>query len=332
MAVPKETHLERLLAAERILFRKLSDIKTKVECGGIVWQPPGWGMEYWKKGLRFQLTGGGVPKHFKELDTDDLREMMEKFDKFVEYVKEQQGLDIEPPPVPPGPGVGHYFKSAVSKHYRRECAEVAKEEKVRNALEQLRVTRDEAREALDAMELKEKEIIRQGRAQKSTEIKKRLAAKLAALRKEISRESSTVQFAGRQLGRCEDFLHTRKIIRLAGATGLPNTEETVENQVEAEQAIEAAEAAAEAASSIEFDYGMDEETQACLAEFEDDPVAADSDAEADDAETDDAETDDADTEMDQASTKALGEFDIVDGDDDDDGADDKADDKAKHTA
>lgn len=325
MAVPKETHLDRLAVAEKILFRKLSDIKTTVENDKIVWQPPGWGMEYWKKGLRFRLASGGKAMHFKELDTEDLREMMERFDDFVEYVKQQQGLDIEPPPTPPGPGIGHYIRYAASKAYRREVGEIEKEEKVRAALEQLRVTRDDAREKLDKMELDEKEIIRQGKAEKSAEIKKRLAAKLATLRKEIRRESSTVQFAARQLGRCEDFLHTRKMARLAGTTGLPNTEDIVENQVEAEEAIEAAEAAADAATSVEFDYGIDEETQACLAEFENDPV--DTAADTDDAEADDAETD-------QATTEALAEFDVVDGDNDNDDTDDTDDkaDKAKHMA
>lgn len=316
MAVPKETHLERLAAAERILYRKLSDIKTTVESEGIVWQPPGWGMEYWKKGLRFRLASGGDPMHFKELDTEDLRAMMEGFDDYVEYVKQQQGLDIEPPPSPPGPGFGHYLKYAASKNYRREVAEIEKEEKVRDALEKLRVTKDDAREKLDGMEKEEKEIIREGTAEKSVEIKRRLAGRLSSLRKDISRENSTVQFASRQISRCEDFLHTRKMARLAGTIGLPDTEEIVENQVEAELAIEAADAAAEAAESVEFDY-LDEEAEACLAEFET--------AE----ETDDvAETE---TETDAASAEAMAEFEVIDNTDDETEAD-KAKHKAKHTA
>jgi len=293
MAVPKETHLDRLAAAEKILFRKLSDIKTTVESEDIIWQPPGWGMEYWNKGLRFRLASGGKPMHFKELDTEDLRAMMERFDDFVEYVKQQQGLDIEPPPTPPGPGFGHYVKYAASKSYRREIAEIEKEERVRDALEKLRVTKDDAREKLDGMEKEEKEIIREGKAEKSLDIKRRLAGRLSALRKDISRENSTVQFAGRQIARCEDFLHTRKMARLAGTTGLPDTEEIVENQVEAELAIEAADAAAEAAESVEFDY-LDEEAEACMAEFEDDTVK------------------ETITEQDEASSEAMAEFEVVD--------------------
>lgn len=321
MAVPKETHLERLAAAERILFRKLSDIKSRVEHDGIVWQPPGWGMEYWKKGLRFRLTAGGEATHFNVLDTEDLRAMMEKFDSFVEYVKTQQGLDIEPPPATPGPGLGHYFKTAVSKAYRKECAEISKEEQVRDALEKLRATRDDAREKLDDLEKQEKAIIKEGKAEKSIEIKRRLAGRLAALRKDISRENSTVQFAARQLSRCEDFLHTRKMARLAGTTGLPDTEDIVENQAEAELAIEAADAAAEAAESVEFDY-LDEEAEACMKEFEIDAPETDGETTA---------------ETDTASAEALAEFDAVDGDGSADETDETADeapaaDKAKHTA
>jgi len=314
MAVPKETHLDRLAASEKILFRKLSDIKTTVENDSIVWQPPGWGMEYWRKGLRFRLVGGGDPMHFKELDTEDLRTMMERFDDFVEYVKQQQGLDIEPPPSPPGPGLGHYIKYAALKSYRREVAEIEKEEKVRDALEKLRVTKDDARAKLDEMEKEEKEIIREGKAEKSVDIKRRLAGRLSALRKDISRENSTVQFAGRQIWRCEDFLHTRKMMRLAGTTGLPNTEEIVDNQVEAELAIEAADAAAEAAESVEFDY-LDEEAEACMAEFESDaPEAV------------------AEKVQDEASSEAMAEFEVVDNPDDADETDETEESKAKDTA
>lgn len=324
MAVPKETHLERLAAAEKILFKKLSDIRTVVEKDGIVWQPPGWGMEYWDKGLRFRLASGGKPVHFKSLDTEDLRRMMESFDDFVEYVKQQQGLDIEPPPTTPGPGLGHYFKSALSKTYRRECHEIAKEERVRNALEQLRVTKDEARLKLDDLEKEERAILKEGRAEMNIAIKKRLAGRLASLRKDLSRENSTVQFAARQLSRCEDFLHTRKMARLAGTTGLPNTEEIAENQAEAELAIEAAEAAADAAESVEFDY-LDQEAEECLKEF-DQPEKTTAVADA---------ADDADAncglgvDEEEPDAEAMAEFDVVDGDGD---ANKGKADKAKHTA
>ncbi len=316
MAVPKETHLDRLAAAERILYRKLSDIKTVVESGGIVWQPPGWGMNYWKKGLRYRLASGSPPVHFKELDTEDLRDMMERFDDYVEYVKQQQGLDIEPPPTAPGPGLGHYIKYAASKSYRREIAEIEKEERVRDALGKLRATKDDAREKLDELEKQEKDIIRDGKAEKSTNIKRRLAGRLAALRKDISRENSTVQFAGRQIYRCEDFLHTRKMMRLAGTSGLPDTEDIVDNQVEAELAIEAADAAADAAESVEFDY-LDEEAEACMAEFEaDEPAKA----------TETAEPDAADAE-------AMAEFEVFEGNDlSDESSDTETESKAKDTA
>lgn len=313
MAVPKETHLERLAAAEKILYHKLSDIKNIVECGGIIWQPPGWGMEYWKKGLRLQL--GSKPVHFKELDTDDLRTMMERFDKFVDHVKDEQGLDIEPPPTAPGPGVGHYLKYVASASYRRSIADIAMEDRVRNALDQLRATKDEARQKLEDLEKQEREIITEGRAERSVDIRKRLAGRLAQLRKDIKREDSTVKFAARQLGRCEDYLHTKKMARLAGTTGLPDTEEIVENQAEAELAIEAADAAADAAMSVEFDY-LDEEALECMKEF-DEPEGVEI------ANTDDVETVVVEAE---AEADAMADF---DGEDKDEPAKTK---KSKHTA
>lgn len=324
MAVPKETHLETLTTAERILYRKLSDIKNTVECDGIIWQPPGWGMEYWKKGLRFRLASGGKPMHFKELDTDDLRTMMERFEKFVEYMKQQQALDISPPPAPPGPGAVHYVKYAMSKAYRhritKERADVAKEARVREALEKLSVTREDARTKLDGLEVEEREIIRDGKAQQSKEIKRRLAGRLASLRKDISREESTVRFADRQIGQCKDVLHICKMARIAKTAGLPDADEIIANQVDAELAIEAADAASDATGSVEYDW-LDEEAEACMKEFEE--PEKDSEKEPEEPEKEpEPETEDVDSEDADA---ALAEFEA------DDPTDEKAD-EAKHTA
>lgn len=84
----------RLEAAERVLFARLSDIKEKVRCGNVVWQPPGWGMDYWRKGLRFGDAPN--PAHFRELSRDDLHAMVAELDAFAAHVKEEHGLDIEP--------------------------------------------------------------------------------------------------------------------------------------------------------------------------------------------------------------------------------------------
>ncbi len=84
----------RLEAAERVLFARLSDIKDKVQCGNIVWWPQGWGMDYWKKGLRFGASPNQT--HFRKLSRDDLHAMIAEFDAFAAHVKELHGLDIEP--------------------------------------------------------------------------------------------------------------------------------------------------------------------------------------------------------------------------------------------
>ncbi len=106
MAILRETLLKRLAAAEGVFYGNLVNIKGVLESNGIVWHPPSGGDDYWKKGLRYQLTEekrlryrlphGITSACYRDLDTDDLRAMMEKFDAFVEFVQQQHGLDIEP--------------------------------------------------------------------------------------------------------------------------------------------------------------------------------------------------------------------------------------------
>jgi len=91
--------LQRLKDAEKILYARLAN--TRVENGNIVWVPPGWGMAWFDRGLRFRRREKLV--HFEKLDDEGLHEMMSQFHTFAEHVLEQdinitgqnQGSDIK---------------------------------------------------------------------------------------------------------------------------------------------------------------------------------------------------------------------------------------------
>lgn len=262
------THLQRLRDAEKILFRRLAN--EGVENGNIVWVPPGWGMAWFDRGLRFRK--GGKPVHFSKLDGETLREMMSQFPSFIERTLDEQGVNVDPPPREQGPGAVHYLKMATSGRYRGAVRKSEKVTKTREALKALREKKEEQREALQELEKAEATMLAEGteaHEQGHRTKERRLIGRMKELRRQINRTDTAVKFLGRQIEACETNLHNLQLVELAASVELPDPEELAENEVAAEEAVAATMACADAAADVGIDEDgeLDAEEQGIAAEF-----------------------------------------------------------------
>jgi hypothetical protein len=263
MPADETTYLERLHRIERRLFAKLSSIKAKdVECNGIVWVPPGWGMDYWSKGLRFRCGGEAV--RYNKLDTDGLARMIANLGDFSEHVRKKYGLDIEPPPKPPGPGIGHWVKMALSPSYKDEVRRSEEIKQITEGREKLQAKRDKAVEACQALETEATGIMARGKETPDAIVRKRLAADVLRLHKKIGRQTSIVRFIDAKLEACEIALHNTEMSELAKIGPVTTAEVMADIQVEAEEAAEDMRDALAAADAVDFDTSSDEEAEAAI--------------------------------------------------------------------
>lgn len=262
------THLQRLKDAEKVLFKRLAN--EGVENGNIVWVPPGWGMAWFERGLRFRK--GGKLVHFSKLDGEMLREMMSQFPAFIERTLDEQGVNVDPPPREQGPGAVHYLKMATSGRYRGAVRKSEKVAKTREALKALREKKDEQREALQELEKSEADMLAEGteaHEQGHRTKERRLIGRMKELRRQINRTDIAVKFLGRQIEACETNLHNLQLVELAASVELPDPEELAENEVAAEEAVAATMACADAAAGVgvDEDNELDAEEQGIAAEF-----------------------------------------------------------------
>jgi hypothetical protein len=263
MPADETTYLERLHRIERRLFAKLSSIKAReVECGGIVWVPPGWGMDYWSKGLRFRRGGEAV--RYNKLDPDGLERMVAALGGFSEHVRKTYGLDIEPPPKPPGLGAGHWIRMAASARYRDEVRRREEIKQIAEGREKLQARRDEAAKACRSLEVDAAELMRSGQETRDAIVRKRLAAEILRLHKRIGRQTTVVKFIDAKLEACEIALHNTELSELAKIGPVTTAEEMADIQVEAEDAAQDMREALDAAEAVDFDAPSDEAEAAIL--------------------------------------------------------------------
>jgi len=265
MSTTTDSHLDRLARAEDRLFRKLSNIKKRkaqhraeVEHDGIVWVPPGWGMDYWEKGLRYRPPDSGEAIKFRQLSPEDLHDMVGKFDGFAAYIKEQFGVDLEPPANPGGGGLGHAVKYVCSPAYRRELAERAKLAKITAGLEKLDKAKEDAERTLSDLEEQEAKLLEQGKRATSDEVRKRLVPRIKQVRKDAQRAAAIVNFVNAKMESGKTALHNTKLDELGRIAGLPDEDELAESQASAEETRESVERALAVADEVvDFDLSSD---------------------------------------------------------------------------
>ena len=137
--------------------------------------------------------------------------------------------------------------------------------------------RDRMYDDIGKLEKKEAELLAQGKAAASHVPKRRLAAQLAQLRKDIGRQNATAAMLNKQIDIISTDIHNLTLIQQGEMAQLPDTAGLTENAVRAEEMLETLNADAELVGQLET--GMEEvltseEELAILREFDEETQAA----------------------------------------------------------
>ena len=143
--------------------------------------------------------------------------------------------------------------------------------------------RDRIYEDIGKLEKKEAGLLAEGKAATSQVPKRRLAAQLAQLRKDIARQNTTAAMLNQQIDIISTDIHNLTLIQQGEMAKLPDTAELSENAVRAEEMLEGLKADAELVGGLET--GLEEtltseEELAILREFEEGSERAPAAAEA----------------------------------------------------
>ncbi len=131
--------------------------------------------------------------------------------------------------------------------------------------------RDRIYEDIAKIEKKEADLLEQGKATKSHVPRRRLAAQLAQLRKDITRQNTTAAMLNKQIDIISTDIHNLTLIQQGRQAELPDTVELTEHAVAAEEMLETLKADSELVGSLEMGIEetlASEEEMAILKEFE----------------------------------------------------------------
>jgi len=131
--------------------------------------------------------------------------------------------------------------------------------------------RDRIYEDIVKLEKNEADLLAQGRAAVSQVPKRRLAAQVAQMRKDIARQHTTAAMLNQQINIISTDIHNLTLIRQGQMAELPDTVELTENAVRAEELLESLKADEELVASLATgmqDATVGEEELAILREFE----------------------------------------------------------------
>ncbi len=115
--------------------------------------------------------------------------------------------------------------------------------------------RDRLYEEIGKLEEREAELLQQGRENKSTVVRRRLAAQVAQIRKDIGRQNTTAKMLNQQINIISTDIHNLTLIQQGEAAALPTTEELTENAVKAEEMLETLRSDADLVESLETGVG-----------------------------------------------------------------------------
>ena len=114
-------------------------------------------------------------------------------------------------------------------------------------------------------------MLAQGRENQSAVVRRRLAAQLAQLRKDLVRLNTTASMLNQQINIISTDIHNLTLIQQGQMAALPSTEELTENAVRAEEMLETLKADAELVAGLETGLGevlAGDDEKAILAEFD----------------------------------------------------------------
>ena len=137
--------------------------------------------------------------------------------------------------------------------------------------------RDRIYEDIGKLETKEAGLLDQGKAAKSQVPRRRIAAQMAQLRKDIARQNTTAAMLNKQINIISTDIHNLTLIQQGEAAQLPDTTELTEHAVAAEEMLETLSADTDLVGQLET--GMEQvmtsdEELAILREFEEADRAA----------------------------------------------------------
>jgi hypothetical protein len=176
-----------------------------------------------------------------------------------------------------GAPVGTQEKSQMSMidRIRQLFGSEGDESKKINLLSERRATlaqrRDRIYNDIGKLEKRESELLEQGKKAESAIVKRRLAAQLAQLRKDIARQNTTAGMLNQQINIISTHVHNLTLIQQGQLAQLPDTEELTQDAVKAEEMLESLRADADLVGSLETgiaDTVTSEEELAILQEFE----------------------------------------------------------------
>jgi len=137
--------------------------------------------------------------------------------------------------------------------------------------------RDRIYEDIAKLEHKEADLLRQGKETTSAVPKRRLAAQLAQVRKDVARQNTVAAMLNQQINVLSTDIHNLTLIQQGDMGKLPDTAELTENAVKAEEMLETLKADADMVGTLENEMGeslTSDEELAILEEFEGRPEAA----------------------------------------------------------
>ena len=131
--------------------------------------------------------------------------------------------------------------------------------------------RDRIYEDITKLEDKEADLVGQGKAATSQVPRRRLAAQIAQMRKDIARHNTSAGMLNQQINIISTDIHNLTLIQQGELAKLPDTEELTENAVKAEEMLESLKADADLVGGLEM--GMEQalvsdDELAVLREFE----------------------------------------------------------------
>lgn len=131
--------------------------------------------------------------------------------------------------------------------------------------------RDRLYEDIGQLEAKESDLLTQGRDTQSAVARRRIAAQLAQVRKDIGRQNTTANMLNQQINIVSTDIHNLTLIQQGEMAQLPTTEELTENAVKAEEMLETLKVDADMVSTLETGLSevvTSDEELAILKEFE----------------------------------------------------------------
>ena len=179
-------------------------------------------------------------------------------------------------PVTPKETTSMSLVNKIKELFSKEGDETAKINVLSERRAALAQRRDRLYEDIGKLEEKEADLVRQGKENESQVVRRRLAAQVAQLRKDIARQNTSANMLNQQINIISTDIHNLTLIQQGQVASLPDTQELAENAVRAEEMLETLKADADLVSSLET--GLNEvvtsdEERAIMAEFEQVPQA-----------------------------------------------------------